>query len=75
MSTNGDRAMVQMDHIWKRFKLGERRKGVTKKRTLSGQFTAAMERSGLKGGDGGGSIANIWALADVSFTVHEGEAV
>jgi len=77
MGANGDgaRAMVELDHVWKRFKLGERRKGVTKKRTLSGQLSAAMERSGLKGGDGGGSIANIWALADVSVTVHEGEAV
>ena len=77
MGANGDgaRAMVELDHVWKRFKLGERRKGVTKKRTLSGQLSAAMERSGLKGGDGGGSIANIWALADVSITVREGEAV
>jgi lipopolysaccharide transport system ATP-binding protein len=75
MSANGERAMVELDHVWKRFKLGERRKGVTKKRTLQGQLSAAMERSGLRGGDGGGSIANIWALADVSITVHEGEAV
>jgi lipopolysaccharide transport system ATP-binding protein len=77
MSTNGDgaRAMVEMDHVWKRFKLGERRKGVTKKRTLQGQLNAAIERSGLRGGDGGGSSSNIWALADVSFRVHEGEAV
>jgi lipopolysaccharide transport system ATP-binding protein len=72
---NGARAMVELDHVWKRFKLGERRKGVTKKRTLQGQLSAAMERSGLRGGDGGGSIANIWALADVSVTVAEGEAV
>jgi lipopolysaccharide transport system ATP-binding protein len=72
---NGARAMVELDHVWKRFKLGERRKGVTKKRTLQGQLSAAMERSGLTGGDGGGSIANIWALADVSVTVAEGEAV
>jgi lipopolysaccharide transport system ATP-binding protein len=71
----GTRPMVELDHVWKRFKLGERRKGVTKKRTLQGQLSAAMERSGLKGGDGGGSIANIWALADVSVTVAEGEAV
>jgi ABC-type polysaccharide/polyol phosphate transport system ATPase subunit len=67
--------MVALEHVWKRFKLGERRKGLTKKRTLSGRVTAALERSGLKGGDGGGPIANIWALADVSLTVHEGEAV
>jgi lipopolysaccharide transport system ATP-binding protein len=72
---DGARAMVQLEHVWKRFKLGERRKGVSTKRTLSGQLTAAMERSGLKGGDGGGTIPNIWALADVSITVHEGEAV
>ena len=77
MGANGDgaRTMVELDRVWKRFKLGERRKGVTKKRTLSGQLGAAMERSGLRGGDGGGSIANIWALADVSFAVQEGEAV
>jgi lipopolysaccharide transport system ATP-binding protein len=75
MSSDLARPMVDAEHVWKRFKLGERRKGITKKRTLAGQLTAAMERSGLKGGDGGGSISNIWALADVSFTVHEGEAV
>jgi lipopolysaccharide transport system ATP-binding protein len=67
--------MVELDRVWKRFKLGERRKGVTKKGTLSGRINAAIERGGLRGGDGGGAIHNIWALADVSFRIQEGEAV
>jgi homopolymeric O-antigen transport system ATP-binding protein len=66
--------VVRLEHVWKRFKLGERRKGITTKGTLSGRVSTALERSGLKSG-GGGPIGNIWALADVSFDVHDGEAV
>jgi lipopolysaccharide transport system ATP-binding protein len=73
MSSNGA-PVVRLDHVWKRFKLGERRKGITTKGTLSGRVTTALERSGLKSG-GGDPVGNIWALADVSFDVHDGEAV
>jgi lipopolysaccharide transport system ATP-binding protein len=73
MSSNGA-PVVRLEHVWKRFKLGERRKGVTTKRTLSGRFTSALERSGVKSG-GGEPVENIWALADVSFDVSDGEAV
>jgi lipopolysaccharide transport system ATP-binding protein len=73
MSSNGA-PVVRLDRVWKRFKLGERRRGVTTKRTLNGRFTSALERSGVKSG-GAGPVENIWALADVSFDVGDGEAV
>jgi lipopolysaccharide transport system ATP-binding protein len=75
MSSETNGTVVALDHVWKRFKLGERRKGITTKGTLSSRVTTALERGGLKGSDGGGRIANIWALADVSFSIERGEAV
>ncbi len=73
MSSDGHPA-VALDHIWKRYRLGLRRKGVSHKRTLAGEASRALERSGLRRGRDEGA-RHIWALADVSFEVAEGEAV
>jgi lipopolysaccharide transport system ATP-binding protein len=68
------RPVVRLDHVWKRYRLGHRIKGVTHKRTLKGELARMLEQAGLKrrGAGGGG---HIWAVADVSFTIAEGEAV
>jgi ABC-type polysaccharide/polyol phosphate transport system ATPase subunit len=73
MSSDG-RPAVALEHVWKRYRLGLRRKGVSHKRTLAGEVSRALERSGLRGGRDEGA-RHIWALADVSFEVAEGEAV
>jgi lipopolysaccharide transport system ATP-binding protein len=74
MAKNG-KPMVAMERVWKRFRLGERRMRARKKqRTLGGQLGVALERAGLRKGDGTAS-RDLWALADVSFQVGEGEAV
>ncbi|MEX0832549.1 MAG: ABC transporter ATP-binding protein [Actinomycetota bacterium] len=64
-------AVITVDRAWKRYKLGGRR--LSRKRTLAGEVTSALERAGLKRGDGSSRI--VWALADVSFEVSDGEAV
>jgi lipopolysaccharide transport system ATP-binding protein len=75
MSSSNGRPIVSMEHVWKRFRLGERRMRARKKqRTLAGQMNTALERAGLRKGDGAGS-RDLWALADVSFQVAEGEAL
>jgi homopolymeric O-antigen transport system ATP-binding protein len=69
------RPIVALEHVWKRFRLGERRMRTRKKqRTLGGQASFLLERAGLKKGDTTGS-RDLWALADVSFQVAEGEAL
>ena len=74
MSSNG-KPIVALEHVWKRFRLGERRMRSRKKQnTLGGQASVLLERAGLKRGDGQSS-RDLWALADVSFQVPEGEAV
>ena len=73
-SSNG-RPIVALEHVWKRFRLGERRMRARKKqRTLGGQASVLLERAGLRRGDGTSS-RDLWALADVSFQVAEGEAL
>jgi lipopolysaccharide transport system ATP-binding protein len=69
--------VVVFDHVWKRFHIGGKRKGVNKKGTLQGRLQFAMERSGLKdtGEAASASTQNIWGLADVSFGISDGEAV
>src|SRR6266542_3620911 len=69
-------AAIEFGHVWKRYRLGELVRRRRRRRTLKGQITLALERSGLrpmKGEDLNSSF--IWALADVSFQVAEGEAV
>ena len=63
--------MVELSHVWKRYRLGGRRKHVSHKRTLAGQVSRTFDR--LK--RGGAAESYVWALADVSFSVREGEAV
>ncbi len=74
-----DRVMISLEHVWKRFRLGERRRVArASNRSATGRFSLAMERAGLKApseGLGPSHLASIWALADVSFTVRESEAV
>ena len=68
-------AVVNVEHVWKRYRLGARRKRITKKRTLASEVGIALERAGLKRVSAEDRISNIWALADVSFQVNDGEAV
>ncbi len=71
-SSNG-RPIVSLEHVWKRFRLGERRMRARKKqRTLGGQASVLLEKAGLKSGQ---SSRDLWALADVSFQVAPGEAL
>jgi homopolymeric O-antigen transport system ATP-binding protein len=67
--------VVRFQNVWKRFHIGGKRKGVNKKGTLQGRLQFAMERSGLKETGQQNTTQNIWALADVSFDIHDGEAV
>ncbi len=71
MSSNG-RPAVSLEHVWKRFKLGY--KGHTRRRDKAGEVSMQSERSGLRH-EGRQRTRSIWALADVSFQVHDGEAV
>lgn len=68
---SSDPAVISVDKAWKRYKLGGRR--LARKRTLAAELSSALERTGLKKGDGSSRL--IWALAGVSFEVHDGEAV
>jgi homopolymeric O-antigen transport system ATP-binding protein len=67
--------VVDLSHVWKRYRLGGRRRGVSHKRTLKGELAFALERSGLTQGSAVGPPGHIWALADVSFEVRRGEGV
>ena len=67
--------VVALENVWKRYRLGARRKSVTTKRSISGEVGLALERAGLKQVPEEQRIPNIWALADVSVQVHDGEAV
>ncbi len=72
MSSEGQ-PVVELSHVWKRYRLGGRRKRVSHKRTMASELSRAFERAGLK--RSGGPDAHVWALADVSFAVGRGEAV
>jgi lipopolysaccharide transport system ATP-binding protein len=76
MSSNHGPA-IEFEHVWKRYRLGELvRRRRRRRRTLKSEITLALERSGLKRVKGEDlNSAFIWALADVSFSVEEGEAV
>jgi lipopolysaccharide transport system ATP-binding protein len=76
MSSNHGTA-IEFEHVWKRYRLGEFvRRRRRRRRTLKSEITLALERSGLKRVKGEDlSSGYIWALADVSFRVEEGEAV
>jgi ABC-type polysaccharide/polyol phosphate transport system ATPase subunit len=67
--------VVVFDSVWKRYRVGGRRKGSAFKRTLKGELSWLLERSGLRGGTSAATPAHIWALADASFEIQEGEAV
>ncbi len=75
MSSNHG-AAIEFEHVWKRYRLGEYVRRKRRRRTLKSELTLALERSGLKrvkGEDLGSGF--IWALADISFRVEEGESV
>src|SRR5437879_1581583 len=73
MSSNG-RPVISVEHVWKRYKLGTKR--LRTSRTLSSAFTKKLEKTGLKkGGPDAFKTGTMWALADVSFQVQQGEAV
>lgn len=75
MSSEGHRAAVSLEHVWKRYRIGgARRRRLTKGRRLSSEISLALERSGLRAGSRP-TTGHIWALADVSFQLAEGEAV
>ena len=71
-SANG-RPVVSMRNVWKRYRLGSRRKGYVRRRTLAGEFALSLERAGLR--RKAEPIRHLWALADATFEVHEGESV
>jgi len=60
--------------VWKRYRLGHRIRGVTHKRTVKGEFNRLLERTGAKR-RGLPAPGHVWALADVSLSVAEGEAL
>ena len=63
-------AAIRFEHVWKRFRLGLTRR--RHKRNLRDAVSRDPQRAGL----GERTMAKyIWALADVSFNVDEGEAV
>jgi lipopolysaccharide transport system ATP-binding protein len=65
--------VVSMSHVWKRYRLGAQRKGYVKRRTLAGEFSLSLERAGLR--RKAEPMKHLWALADASFDIHDGEAV
>jgi ABC-type polysaccharide/polyol phosphate transport system ATPase subunit len=71
--TAGGAPVVSLDQVWKRYRLGARRKGHVKRRTLAGEITLSLERAGLR--KSAEPIKHLWALADASFEIHEGESV
>ncbi len=62
-----------MDHVWKRYRLGARRKGYVKRRTLAGEISLSLERAGLR--KKAEPMKHLWALADATFEIQEGESV
>jgi lipopolysaccharide transport system ATP-binding protein len=60
--------MILVDHVWKRFKLGTSLRDNRRR-------IAEAERAGRRGRVLESRAPYIWALADVSFRVEEGEAV
>jgi lipopolysaccharide transport system ATP-binding protein len=75
MSSDASRPIVALERVWKRYRIGgARRRRVTRGRRLSSELSLAFERSGLRQ-RGHHAAGHIWALADVSFDVGEGEAV
>ena len=72
MGANGTPA-VSLRKVWKRYRLGARRKGHVRRRTLAGEFALSLERAGLR--RKAEPIQHLWALADVSFEIHDGESV
>jgi lipopolysaccharide transport system ATP-binding protein len=73
MSGNGSKVVVRLDHVWKRYRLGMRRRLSAKRRTLGGEFSIALERAGLLRKSQPQRF--LWALADVSFEVRDGESL
>ena len=73
MNGNGSRVVVRLDHVWKRYRLGMRRRLSAKRRTLGGEFNIALERAGLLRKSQPQRF--LWALADVSFEVRDGESL
>ena len=67
MSSNGG-PVVSLDEVWKRFKIGKRGRG----RKIANELNRQQEMSGLRSAD---RVRYIWALADVSFQLHDGEAL
>jgi lipopolysaccharide transport system ATP-binding protein len=73
MNGNGSQVAVRLDHVWKRYRLGMRRRLSAKRRTLGGEFNIALERAGLRRKSQ--PQRYLWALADVSFEVRDGESL
>lgn len=72
MSSNA----ASLEHVWKRYRLGTQARRVHNRGSLSGELSVALERAGLKrGAETESRNASVWALADVSFDIREGEAV
>lgn len=75
MSSNGAQPVITLEHVWKRYRLGAQRR-LRKGRYLKNTVTMKLERSGLKKVDPMLVQSRVmWALADVSFEIKDGEAV
>jgi lipopolysaccharide transport system ATP-binding protein len=73
MNGDGSRVVVSLEHVWKRYRLGMRKRVSAQRRTLGGEFNIALERAGLRKSTEAGK--HLWALADASFEVRDGEAL
>lgn len=69
--------IVSLEHVWKRYRLGgsPRGKRLGRHRRLSRELSPQLFRRAGLGRDDGLPVRHVWALADVSFQVQEGDAV
>jgi lipopolysaccharide transport system ATP-binding protein len=64
--------MISLDHVWKRFRLGSGGRQGGRRRQKEGELVHPIGETRKKSE---ARRAGVWALADVSLEVHEGEAV
>src|SRR5438034_8322662 len=67
-------AILSVERVWKRYRLGAFRGGVTRSRRLARELSSTFERWKERRGSST-SDRHVWALVDASFSVHRGEAV
>jgi lipopolysaccharide transport system ATP-binding protein len=66
------RPAIAFDGVWKRYHVGgEHKRGVARRRKLVRELSSLLKPQGIRRS----RADHIWALADVSFTVAQGESV